>query len=82
MHQAGTRDARAGLLRAGRPRATSTSRSVARDLRTRGMPVTDIVAGTDIGRPPAYLEALRAALDGAAPCSWPSPTCCPPSSRR
>jgi glycosyltransferase involved in cell wall biosynthesis len=30
-----------------------------------GMPVTDIVAGTEITRSPAYLDALREAVDGA-----------------
>ena len=40
------------------PAATSTTRSAAAPRAHAGMPVTDIVAGTEIARSPAYLAAL------------------------
>ena len=72
-----------GLLGAGAsPGATSTTRSVGARSAHAGMPVTDIVAGTDIARSPAYLAALRARRSTTPrSCSWPSPTCCPRSRR-
>ena len=64
------------------PGATSTTRSAAATSVHAGMPVTDIVAGTEIALSPDYLGCPpRRRSTMPRSCSWPSPTSCPRSRR-
>ena len=65
-HQAGLRALGPGFWERAVPRSTDHLELGRRTSHHAGVPVTDIVAGTDIERSPAYLEALRAALADAA----------------
>jgi glycosyltransferase involved in cell wall biosynthesis len=65
-HQAGVRALGPGFWERAIPRSTDHLELGRRTSHHAGVPVTDIVAGTEIERSPAYLDALRDALDDAA----------------
>jgi glycosyltransferase involved in cell wall biosynthesis len=64
-HQAGLRALGPGFWERAIARSTDHLELGRRTSHHAGVPVTDIVAGTEIERSPAYLEALRDALKGA-----------------
>ena len=65
-HQAGTRMLGPGFWEQAVSRSDEHYEIGRRTSVHAGMPVTDIVAGTEIARSPAFLAALRTALDDAA----------------
>lgn len=63
---AGRLDLDTDLVQVTVPRSLEHQRAAEERSRSVQLPVSDLVAGTEIARTPAYLDALRVALDGAS----------------